>query len=149
MAISSFKPASKELLVVDTGLADRSDDVLAAIRKLTPKNRFSTSSIRMFTRITPVETMLSQGRQTYTGANVTANLTDVKLGAQIFAHDNVLQRMSAPTGKQASMPFGFLADTDIFRRQKQMSFNGEPIEICTSRTLTPTATAWCSSAGRM
>ncbi len=116
-------------LVVDTGLADRSDDVLAAIRRLTEKPIQYIINTHVHPDHTGGNDALRKAGTTYTGANVTANLTDVKLGAQIFAHDNVLLRMSAPTGKQASMPFGSWPTLTFFGASKQMSFNGEPIEI--------------------
>jgi glyoxylase-like metal-dependent hydrolase (beta-lactamase superfamily II) len=116
-------------LAVDTGLADRSDDVLAAIHKLTDKPIQYIINTHVHPDHTGGNDALRKAGTTYTGANVTANLTDVKLGAQIFAHDNVLLRMSAPTGKQASMPFGFWPTLTFFGASKQMSFNGEPIEI--------------------
>src|ERR1700680_838117 len=77
-------------LVVDTGLAARSDDVLAAIHKLTEKPIQYIINTHVHTDHTGGNDALRKAGTTYTGANVTANLTDVKLGAQIFAHDNVL-----------------------------------------------------------
>jgi cyclase len=116
-------------LIVDTGLADRSDQVLAAVRKLTPKPIQYIINTHVHPDHAGGNDALRKAGTTYTGANVTANLTDVKLGAQIFAHDNVLLRMSAPTGRQASMPFGSWPTLTFFGDKKQMSFNGEPIEI--------------------
>jgi glyoxylase-like metal-dependent hydrolase (beta-lactamase superfamily II) len=116
-------------LVVDTGLADRSDAVLAAIRKLTPKPIQYIINTNVDADYTGGNDALRKAGATYTGANVTANLTDVKLGAQIFAHDNVLLRMSAPTGKQSPTPFGAWPTLTFVNGRKQMSFNGEPIEI--------------------
>jgi cyclase len=116
-------------LVVDTGLANRSDAVLAAIRKLTDKPIQYIINTHAHPDHVGGNDALRKAGATYTGANVTANLTDVKLGAQIFAHDNVLLRMSAPTGKQAPTPFGAWPTLTFFEARKQMSFNGEPIEI--------------------
>ena len=103
-------------LVVDTGLADRSDAVLAAIRKLTPKPIQYIINTNVDADHTGGNDALRKAGATYTGANVTANLTDVKLGAQIFAHDNVLLRMSAPTGKQVSHAVWRMAHLDVRER---------------------------------
>jgi cyclase len=116
-------------LVVDTGLPDRSDAVLAAIRKLTLKPIQYIINTNVDADYTGGNDALRKAGATYTGANVTANLTDVKLGAQIFAQDNVLLRMSAPTGQQSPTPFGAWPTLTFVNGRKQMSFNGEPIEI--------------------
>jgi glyoxylase-like metal-dependent hydrolase (beta-lactamase superfamily II) len=63
---------------------------------------------------------------TYVGANVTGNLTDAGVGAQIWAQDNVLKRMSAPTGAQASTPFGAWPTETYVSGRKELFFNGEP-----------------------
>ena len=49
------------------------------------------------------------------------------MGAQVFAQDNVLMRMSAPTGQQSAMPFGDWPTETYLSGQKQMFFNGEPV----------------------
>jgi cyclase len=116
-------------LVVDTGLANMSDKVLAAISKLTDKKIQYILSTHVHPDHTGGNDALRRAGVIYTGANVTGNLTDIRSGAQIFAHDNVLQRMSAPTGKQPSMPFGDWPTTTFINDRKQMSFNGEPVEM--------------------
>jgi glyoxylase-like metal-dependent hydrolase (beta-lactamase superfamily II) len=66
---------------------------------------------------------------TITGANVAGNLTDAGVGAQIIAHENVLNRMSAPTGKQAVAPEGAWPTDTYFEGQKELYFNDEPIVV--------------------
>ena len=116
-------------LVVDTGLANMSGKVLAAIRKLTDKPIQYIINTHAHPDHVGGNDALRQAGVIYTGANVTANLTDIKSGAQIFAHDNVLLRMSAPTGKQAPTTFGNWPTLTFVNDKKQMSFNGEPIDI--------------------
>ena len=116
-------------LIVDTGLANQSERILAAIRALTPKPVQYIINTHVHADHTGGNDALRKAGTTYTGANVTANLTDVKTGAQVFSHDNVLLRMSAPSGQQASRAFGDWPTLTFFGERKQMSFNGEPIEI--------------------
>jgi len=66
---------------------------------------------------------------TITGANVTADIRDSREGAQIFSHENVLTRMSAPTGKQAPTSTGAWPTDTFLGAEKTLFFNGEPIEI--------------------
>ena len=57
------------------------------------------------------------------------NLTDATQGAQIIAQENLLNRMSAPTGKQAPTAFGDWPTETFVDGQKELYFNDEPIEI--------------------
>ena len=66
---------------------------------------------------------------TITGANVTGDLSDARDGAQIIAHDNVLNRMSAPTGKQAATEVAAWPTQTFIKGKKDLYFNDEPIEI--------------------
>jgi glyoxylase-like metal-dependent hydrolase (beta-lactamase superfamily II) len=117
------------MVVVDTGLAQMSDKALAAIAKLSPKKIQYIINTHVHPDHTGGNDAFRQAGTTIAGANVTANLTDVKLGAQIFAQDNVLMRMSAPTGSQSPSPFGAWPTETFTSGRKQFSFNGEAIEI--------------------
>jgi cyclase len=120
-------------LLVDTGLADKSNEILAEIRRLTPKPVQYIINTHVHADHTGGNDALRKAGATYTGANVTGDIADVRLGAQVFAHDNVLQRMSAPSGKQAPVPSGAWPTLTFVGDKKQMSFNGEPIEILHQR----------------
>ncbi len=50
-------------------------------------------------------------------------------GATIIAHENVLNRMSAPTGQQSPAPSGGWPTITYFRDEKDLFFNGEAIQI--------------------
>jgi cyclase len=50
-------------------------------------------------------------------------------GAIVFAHENMLNRMSAPTGTVPPEPFALWPTSTFFTRQKTISFNDEPIEM--------------------
>ena len=117
------------MVVVDTGLAQMADKALAAIAKLSPKKIQYIINTHVHPDHTGGNDVFRQAGTTIAGANVTANLTDVKLGAQIFAQDNVLMRMSAPTGTQPSASFGAWPTETFTSGRKQFSFNGEAIEI--------------------
>jgi glyoxylase-like metal-dependent hydrolase (beta-lactamase superfamily II) len=116
-------------LAVDTGSAQRADAVVAAIRKLTDKPVQYILNTSFRPDHTGGNDTVRKAGVTYTGANVTGNIKDAALGAQIFAQDNVLQRMSAPTGQKASTPDGDWPTETYLSGRKQMSFNGEAVEM--------------------
>jgi glyoxylase-like metal-dependent hydrolase (beta-lactamase superfamily II) len=117
------------ILVVDTGLDTMSDKVVAAIRKLSDKPIQYIINTHMHPDHTGGNDAVRKAGLTYVGANVTGNLTDAGVGAQIWAQDNVLKRMSAPTGRQAPTPFGSWPTETFVSGRKQIFFNGEPVEI--------------------
>ena len=117
------------VLVVDTGLAQTSANVVAAIRKLSDKPIQYIINTHVHPDHTGGNDTVRKAGLTYVGANITGNLTDAGVGAQVYAHDNVLKRMSAPTGAQAAMPFGSWPTETYLTDRKQMFFNSEPVEI--------------------
>jgi cyclase len=117
------------ILVVDTGLALMSDKVLAAIRKLSDKSIQYVVNTHVHADHTGGNDAIRKAGVTVTGANVTGDIKDAGSGAQVFAQDNVLQRMNAPGGSQAAVPFGSWPTLTYLSGRKQMYFNGEPIEI--------------------
>src|SRR5579864_6850165 len=92
------------VLIVDTGLAPMSDKVIAAIRKISDKPMQYIVNTHFHPDHTGGNAALRKAGTTITGANVTGNLTDAREGAAIIAHENVLNRMSAPTGSQSPTP---------------------------------------------
>ncbi len=117
------------VLVVDTGLEHTADQVLTAIRKLSDKPVQFILNTHFHSDHTGGNDTIRKAGATYTGANVTGNIKDAATGAQVFAQDNVMQRMSAPTGQQAAAPFGDWPTETYLAGRKQMFFNGEPVEM--------------------
>jgi cyclase len=117
------------ILVVDTGLATMSDKVLAAIRKLSDKSIQYIVNTHIHADHTGGNDAIRKAGVTVTGANVAGDIKDAASGAQVFAQDNVLQRMSAPSGSHTAVPFGSWPTLTFLSGRKQMYFNGEPVEI--------------------
>jgi glyoxylase-like metal-dependent hydrolase (beta-lactamase superfamily II) len=117
------------VLVVDTQFAPLSGKILAAIRTL------SKGSIRYIvnTHYHPDHTggneNLRKAGSTITGGNVAFDIQDAAQGAQIIAHENVMKRMSAPTGSQAPTPSGGWPTSTFFSGEKKLFFNNEGIQI--------------------
>jgi len=117
------------VLVVDTGLGAMSDKVIAAVRKLSNKPLQYIVNTHFHQDHTGGNEAIRKAGVTITGANVTGNLTDARVGAQIIAHENVLDRMSAPTGKQAPTPADFWPTETYTSGQKEVFFNDEPVQV--------------------
>jgi glyoxylase-like metal-dependent hydrolase (beta-lactamase superfamily II) len=116
------------VLVVDTGLERMSDKVLAEIKKL------SSGTIRYIvnTHVHPDHVGGNQKIAAAGGEIVGGNFAaqvGASTGAVIVAHENVLNRMSAPTGTQAPTPSAAWPADTFFTNQKNLFFNGEAVQL--------------------
>jgi cyclase len=117
------------ILLVNTGSASQAPRTLAAIRK-----QFE-GPIRYIldTDASPDQTggneVIGLAGSTISGGNAAGDVASLGIGATIIAHLNVLNRMSAPTGKKALYPEKAWPTDPYENRGKKMSFNGEAIEI--------------------
>jgi glyoxylase-like metal-dependent hydrolase (beta-lactamase superfamily II) len=103
------------VLVADTGLAQNSEKVLAAIKKLSDK---------------PIRWVLNTHfHPDHTGGNEAIAKAGSKTNggpAEILSHENVLTRMSAPARKIATAAWP--TDT-YFPEEKDIYFNGEAVML--------------------
>ena len=115
------------VLVVDSGLEQNSGRLLAAIHKLSVKPIQYIVNTCVHPDQTGGNDALRKTGVTITGANVTGDIADAAQGAQIIAHENVLNRMSAPSGQKASRLFGAWPTDTYVSGQKEVFFNEEPV----------------------
>jgi glyoxylase-like metal-dependent hydrolase (beta-lactamase superfamily II) len=117
------------VLLVDTSVAEMSDKIVAAIRKLTDKPiRYIINTHGHPDHVGGNQNIGRQG-STIAGGNNTGFVSDIGQGAAILAHENTLNRMSAPTGAQSAYPPAAWPTDTFFTRKKDLFFNGEAIEI--------------------
>ena len=118
------------VLIVDTGLAQTADKVIAAIHKLAPDKPLQYI---INTHVHPDHTggnvKLRAAGVTITGANVTGDIADASKGAAIIAHQAVLDRMSAQSGNQPAVPADAWPTDTFLGDRKTLLFNDEPVEI--------------------
>lgn len=101
------------VLLVDTGAARMTERVLAEIRKLTSQ---------------PIRFIINSSADAdHVGGN--EKLAKAAEGTVVIGTENVLTRMSAPTGKQAEYPLAAWPTETFFQKQKPMYFNREGIQI--------------------
>jgi cyclase len=103
------------VLVVDTGLAQNADKVLAAIKKLSDK---------------PIRWVLNTHfHPDHTGGNEALSKAGRRTNgqpAEILSHENVLTRMSAPA---AGRPTASWPTDTYFPEEKDIFFNGEAVML--------------------
>jgi glyoxylase-like metal-dependent hydrolase (beta-lactamase superfamily II) len=117
------------IVVVDTGLERDAGNLLAAIRKLSDKPILHIVNTNAAPDHIGGNAAVRRAGMTIAGANLARDLNDAARGAQIVAHENVLNRMSAPTGKVAPVPADAWPTMTYVSGQKELHFNHEPIEI--------------------
>ena len=117
------------VVVVDTGTTAMADKVIAVIRKLSNKPIQYIVNTHFHADHTGGNEKIRAAGVTITGANVTADIRDARQGAAIIAHQNVLDRMSAPSGKQSPTSTEAWPTDTYTSGQKELYFNDEPIEI--------------------
>jgi cyclase len=119
------------VLLVDTGLPQMSEKILAAVRKLSNKPIQYIINTHIHPDHTGGNAVIRKAGATYSGANVTGNITagDLLQGAALWAQDNVLQRMVNPGGGQTPTPSAAWPTQTFVSGRKQFSFNSEPVEI--------------------
>jgi cyclase len=104
------------VLVVDTGVASMSDKILAAIKKLSDK---------------PIRYIINTNFDPdHTGGNEAiskAGSTTRGGPADVLAHENVLNRMSAPAGKESPTPTAAWPTDTYFPEEKDIFFNEEAV----------------------
>ncbi|MBV9769042.1 MAG: MBL fold metallo-hydrolase [Bryobacterales bacterium] len=116
------------ILLVDTGLTNMSDKVVAAVRKL------SDGPIRYIvnTHVHPDHTggneKIAGLGSTIVGGNVTGDIADAGKGASVIAHQTILDRLSAKDLNQPAAPSGAWP-TDTFSDEKDLYFNDEGIQV--------------------
>ncbi len=115
------------VLIVNTGLEQNSAKLIAALHKLSDKPLQYIINTCVHPDQAGGNEAVRKIGVTITGANVTGDIADAGQGAQIVAHENVLDRMSAPTGQKAAAPAGAWPTDTYVSGQKEVFFNEEPV----------------------
>jgi len=124
----TVQAGSDGVLVVDTQYAEMSQKLLTAIRSI------STAPIRYIIdthvhgdHVGGNENIKKAGA-TIAGGNVSGDIKDAAEGAQIWAHDNVLLRMSDPK-RTPAIPTAAWPTSTFTGKDKKLFFNGEGVHV--------------------
>jgi glyoxylase-like metal-dependent hydrolase (beta-lactamase superfamily II) len=133
------------LVVVDTGAAAHADAVLAALETLADRHKVTVQGTDVKPRIRYIfntsahadhvggnERLARAGLTVFQGGGGGAGLASLVAnngGAAILAHDNVTQRMSAPTGQQSAFPVGAWPTEGYTGRLRSYYINDEGIQL--------------------
>ena len=117
------------LFVVDTGLPANGDKVLAAIKAISDQPIRFIINTHMHPDHTGNNSKLRQAGETIGGGDVARLNTDVREGAAIIGHQEVLNRMSKADGATPASPFAQLPTDTYYGKRKDMFFNDEAVQL--------------------
>jgi len=147
------------VLMVDSGLHSMGNEVLAAIRRLQTQldmrdkpiawgaeTRSSVANRNIESPVKPIRyiintnvhpehvganELLRRSGMTFTGGNVTGNISDATEGAAIMAHEAVLTRMTSTTGGATPAPADAQPTDTYYTDTMKLShfFNGEGVQL--------------------
>jgi cyclase len=116
------------VLVIDTGPGPRGSDVLAAIRRISTKPIRIVINTHMHGDHSGANEMVAAAGRSL-GGNAPGNSGLPLETARVLAHENVLKRMSAPSGEPSPRPFAAWPTETFFGEDKELFFNDEAIQL--------------------
>jgi glyoxylase-like metal-dependent hydrolase (beta-lactamase superfamily II) len=123
------------VVLVDSGTTASADRVLAEIRRLTPLPiRYIINTSMDADHVGGNESLAKAGLSILAGnivagAGLSEDLITNGGGASVLAHENVLTRMSAPTGQTSPFPLALWPTKTFAYHQYSMYLNGEGIQV--------------------
>ena len=124
----TVQAGSDGVFLVDTMYAPLADKIVAAIRTISKGPIRYIVDTHVHGDHTSGNEALRKAGSTISGGNVSADIRDSAEGAQIIAHQNILNRMSAVKGPDSVPSKAWPTDTFV-GDEKDIFFNGEGIQV--------------------
>ena len=116
-------------IIVDTGAAGRADALLVSIKGLTPRPvRYIINTHAHVDHVGGNEKIGAAGLPT-SGRGVAQVGAGLGARAEIIAHEETLNRMSAPAGAQAPTPVVAWPTQTFSGKRKEFFYNGEAVQV--------------------
>jgi len=126
----TLQAGSDGVLLVDTGVTQMSDKVLAAIRSVSDKPIRYIINTHVHPDHVGGNEAIAKAGSTIAGGNVVGDIgASAGNTATVIAFQNVLDRMSAPTGQTAPTPEGAWPTETYTTPERKLFFNGEGIQV--------------------
>jgi cyclase len=121
------------ITLVDSGRAEMSNKVLATLRMISPLPVRYIINTAVDTDHTGGNEKIGAAGGQITGGNVAGQVADAAEGAEIIAHENVLERMTAP-GVKPPLPVRMTPGTTYHADHLKLStlYHGDGIELFTA-----------------
>jgi cyclase len=117
------------VFLVDTMYAPLADKIVAAIRTISKSPIRYIVDTHVHADHTGGNEPLRKAGATISGGNVSADIKDSAEGAQIIAHQNILNRMSSASAGQPAMPSATWPTDTYMTDEKDVFFNNEGIQV--------------------
>jgi glyoxylase-like metal-dependent hydrolase (beta-lactamase superfamily II) len=125
----TISAGNEGVLLVDTGLTEMTEQVLAEVKKISDKPVRYIIDTHLHPDHTGGNAAIAKVGQTIAGGDVTNLTDDAREGAKVIAHQKVLDRMTAADGKNPPASFAMLPTDTYFGARKDLFFNDEGIRI--------------------
>ncbi len=116
-------------VLVDTGSAQNADAVLASLRQLTPRPVRHIINTHSHPDHVGGNEKIGASGAPISGRGVAEVGAGTAARAEIIAHEETLNRMSAPAGSQAPTPVVAWPTSTFSGKHKEFYYNGEGIQI--------------------
>ena len=116
-------------ILVDTGTAQNADAVLASLRQLTPRPVRNIINTHSHADHVGGNERIGGSGAPISGRGVAVVGAGTGARAEIIAHEETLNRMSAPAGSQAPTPAAAWPTSTFSGTHKEFYYNGEGIQM--------------------